>query len=216
MSPPAQRLQGLLHTLSPPPNQTPELIGTLSLGALAIPIHATTDPERLPHQLHPLDITDPTVASHLLWIAQKCVLGQVRRLGACRVCHERPHLTLTPSWMLPPPQDIFLYGPPGPFARRLALTYCSLVNRPFELVSLHRDVGESDLKQGRELRAGGRLEYVDSPAVRAAKSGAILVLDGIERCERGVLPILNNLLENREIVSFILLLLTGCVLCVLI
>lgn len=37
--------------------------------------------------------------------------------------------------------------------------------------------------------------------MRAAKLGHILVLDGIERCERGVLPILNNLLENREIVS---------------
>lgn len=68
------------------------------------------------------------------------------------------------------------------------------------VVSLHRDVGESELKQGREIRAGGQLVYVDSAACRAAKSGAILVLDGIERCERGVLPILNNLLENRSVV----------------
>lgn len=40
--------------------------------------------------------------------------------------------------------------------------------------------------------------YVDQAAVRAAIHGRILVLDGIEKAERNVLPILNNLLENRE------------------
>jgi len=34
--------------------------------------------------------------------------------------------------------------------------------------------------------------------VRAAIHGRILVLDGVEHTERNVLPILNNLLENRE------------------
>jgi midasin (ATPase involved in ribosome maturation) len=34
--------------------------------------------------------------------------------------------------------------------------------------------------------------------VRAAVEGRILVLEGIEKAERNVLPILNNLLENRE------------------
>ena len=35
-------------------------------------------------------------------------------------------------------------------------------------------------------------------AVRAALQGRILVLDGVEKAERNVLPVLNNLLENRE------------------
>lgn len=35
-------------------------------------------------------------------------------------------------------------------------------------------------------------------AVRAAVEGRILVLEGIEKAERNVLPVLNNLLENRE------------------
>ena len=35
-------------------------------------------------------------------------------------------------------------------------------------------------------------------AVRAAVHGRLLVLDGIEKAERNVLPVLNNLLENRE------------------
>ncbi len=35
-------------------------------------------------------------------------------------------------------------------------------------------------------------------AVRAAIDGRILILEGIEKAERNVLPVLNNLLENRE------------------
>jgi len=34
--------------------------------------------------------------------------------------------------------------------------------------------------------------------VRAATEGRILVLEGLEKAERNVLPVLNNLLENRE------------------
>ena len=35
-------------------------------------------------------------------------------------------------------------------------------------------------------------------AVRAAREGRVLVLEGIEKAERNVLPVLKNLLENRE------------------
>ena len=35
-------------------------------------------------------------------------------------------------------------------------------------------------------------------AVRAAVNGRVLILEGIEKAERNVLPVLNNLLENRE------------------
>jgi len=34
--------------------------------------------------------------------------------------------------------------------------------------------------------------------VKAALEGRVLVLEGIEKAERNVLPVLNNLLENRE------------------
>lgn len=34
--------------------------------------------------------------------------------------------------------------------------------------------------------------------MRAATQGRVLVLEGIEKVERNVLPVLNNLLENRE------------------
>lgn len=58
----------------------------------------------------------------------------------------------------------------------------------YEFISLHRDVGETELKQGRELRRGGNLSYVDSAAVRAAKHGRILIIEGIEKAERGIMP----------------------------
>jgi len=41
--------------------------------------------------------------------------------------------------------------------------------------------------------------YVNQAPVRAALNGRLLILDGIEKAERNVLPTLNNLLENREL-----------------
>ena len=34
--------------------------------------------------------------------------------------------------------------------------------------------------------------------MRAALQGRVLVLEGMEKAERNVLPVINNLLENRE------------------
>jgi hypothetical protein len=42
------------------------------------------------------------------------------------------------------------------------------------------------------------VHYVAQAAVRAALEGRVLVLEGVEKAERNVLPLLNNLLENRE------------------
>ncbi|KTF83224.1 hypothetical protein cypCar_00026056 [Cyprinus carpio] len=46
------------------------------------------------------------------------------------------------------------------------------------------------------LRRSVAMQYLC--AVRAATEGRILVLEGLEKAERNVLPVLNNLLENRE------------------
>ncbi|KAI0036975.1 AAA domain-containing protein [Vararia minispora EC-137] len=148
----------------------PQSIGTLRLGAISFDVPAAATPARLP-RVRPLDIADPGVQEDLHWMLQKYVLGQ----------------------------DVFLLGQPGPYARRLAMTFCSMINAEYEHVALHRDVGETELKQGREIRDGGQLLYVDSAAVRAVKHGRILILEGIEKAERGIMPLLNNLLENREL-----------------
>lgn len=59
----------------------------------------------------------------------------------------------------------------------------------YEYIALHRDVGETELKQARELRHGGNLVYADSAAVRAVKHGRILIIEGIEKAERGIMPV---------------------------
>ncbi|CAB3401465.1 unnamed protein product [Caenorhabditis bovis] len=94
-------------------------------------------------------------------------------------------------------QDVFLLGTPGKLRLELVLRYLELTNREFEYLSITRDTTEADIKQRREIRNGTAF-YTDLCAVRAALSGRVLVIDGVERAERNVLPILNNLLENRE------------------
>lgn len=116
-----------------------------------------------------LENTTQTTLHHLRWMLQKDLLGQ----------------------------DIFLLGPPGPSRRLLALQYLELTKRELEYVALSRDTTEADLKQRREI-IGGTAQYFDQSAVRAATEGRVLVLEGIEKAERNVLPVLNNLLENRE------------------
>ncbi|KAE8209026.1 hypothetical protein CF327_g6940 [Tilletia walkeri] len=157
---------------APPPAGSPqEQLGTLKLGPdVRIPIFQPQDYSRLPQQRLLLPLNDPIVQEHLAWLGKKWVLNQ----------------------------DIFLLSSPGPYPRRLALTFAALLQLPFEIVTLHRDVGE-ELLQSRNLQAGGSLVYLDGPVTRAMKNGSILILEGIERAERNVLPMLNNVLENREV-----------------
>ncbi|CAG7731785.1 unnamed protein product [Allacma fusca] len=104
------------------------------------------------------------------------------------------------QWMLKKDllgQDMFLIGPPGPMKRRLAMAFAELTKREIEYVCLSRDTTESDLKQRREV-LGKTASYIDQSAVNAATNGRLLIIEGIEKAERNVLPLLNNLLENRE------------------
>ncbi|XP_028166963.1 von Willebrand factor A domain-containing protein 8-like [Ostrinia furnacalis] len=94
-------------------------------------------------------------------------------------------------------QDMFLLGRPGPTRRKIALQYLELTQRELEYVALSRDTTEADLKQRREIQSS-TAKYFDQSAVRAAVEGRVLVIEGIEKAERNVLPVLNNLLENRE------------------
>ncbi|KAJ7616381.1 AAA domain-containing protein [Mycena polygramma] len=167
-STPKRRLAHILDALAPPT----ETVGTLTLGDITYEVPASNHPSRLPHSRAQdlLDVEDAVNLDNLHFMLQKYLLGQ----------------------------DIFLVSQPGPYARRLALTFASIINSEYEYIALHRDVGETELKQGREIRSGGNLVYVDSPAVNAVKHGRILILEGIEKAERGIMPVLNNLLENRE------------------
>jgi von Willebrand factor A domain-containing protein 8 len=111
-------------------------------------------------------------------------------------------------------QDMLLIGPPGAgecYRRRLVLAYAEMTQKPIEILTISGDITESDLKQRRELvqtmttttiegksTSTTSVQFVDQAPVRAAKHGRLLLLDGLEKAERNVLPTLNNLLENRE------------------
>ena len=94
-------------------------------------------------------------------------------------------------------QDVLLLGPPGPLRRDLVRLYASLLQREVEFLPISRDTTASDLKQRREIQ-NGTAYYEDQCVVRAAIHGRILLLDGLEKAERNVLPVINNLMENRE------------------
>ncbi|KAG5321336.1 VWA8 protein, partial [Acromyrmex heyeri] len=104
------------------------------------------------------------------------------------------------KWMLQKDvlrQDMFLMGGPGIRRRELALAFLELTGRELEFIALTRDTTEADLKQRREIKSGTAY-YHDQSAVRAATNGRVLLIEGVEKAERNVLPVLNNLLENRE------------------
>ncbi|KAK0046521.1 E3 ubiquitin-protein ligase RNF14 [Biomphalaria pfeifferi] len=140
----------------------------VTIGDVSKIIQEAKHPELVPRKYLKAHPSQSTLR-HLRWIMQKDALGQ----------------------------DVFLIGPPGPLRRQIAMMYLQLTKRELEYVALSRDTTESDLKQRREIESG-TASYIDQCAVRAALEGRILVLEGIEKVERNVLPVLNNLLENRE------------------
>ncbi|KAF9969381.1 von Willebrand factor A domain-containing protein 8, partial [Actinomortierella ambigua] len=143
--------------------------GEVRIGDVTVAVSPALNPEYVPSYDQPLFEDSQEVLRHLRWMMQKDKLRQ----------------------------DMFLIGPPGHLRRSIALKFAELTNREVEYVPLSKDVTESDLKQRREI-VGGTAFYVDQACVRAATEGRILILDGIEKAERNVLPVLNNLLENRE------------------
>jgi MoxR-like ATPase len=99
-------------------------------------------------------------------------------------------------------QDFCLVGADAWWRRQLVMAYAELIQRPIQVVSITSDLTESDLKQRRELSKApnGRVEltFTNAPPVQAAIEGHLLLLDGLERASRNVLPTLNNLLEHRS------------------
>ncbi|KAG0140334.1 hypothetical protein CROQUDRAFT_674710 [Cronartium quercuum f. sp. fusiforme G11] len=154
------------------------LIGHLSIADVTLPIYQPINsPGRYPEPLSTHLLNNAFTLAHLRWLAQKSLLGQ----------------------------DVYLLEPTPscPFTKRLALGFCALAKKEYEYLNIHSDLTEGDLKQARELirskdGTSSKLKFVDSAIVRAAKLGRVLILDGIHLAERGILPLLNNLLENRE------------------
>ena len=155
--------------------------GSITIGDVTIPSgpRGSGRPDlvpKLPSRLTQLDEVHtslpPCHFSHLRWMIQKDLALQ---------------------------QDFLLLGTPelARERRHLILLYAALLDREVEYISLSKDTSEADLKQRKEVTNRGTV-YVNQAPVRAAINGRLLILDGLEKAERNVLPTLNNLLENRE------------------
>lgn len=89
----------LQHVLS---SLTPaaEPIGTLKVGDISYDVPNASTPARLPHSEDTiLNLSDAVNLENVRFLLQKYLLGQ----------------------------DVFLVGQPGPYARRLAMTFCRYV-----------------------------------------------------------------------------------------
>lgn len=114
-------------------------------------------------------------------------------LRAVPFADSQPALT-TIQWLMKKQalrQDAMLLGSHPAALRQLVFRFAELAEREVEVVSISRDTTESDLKQRRELR-GGHVDYVNQPVVEAALHGRLLVLEGLEKAERNLLPIINK------------------------
>ena len=168
---------------APTSNPVPDEDGTwaggrVSIGGITLPIRAElAAPELVPWVGGDMSAPPPELGSQgslgaLRWLMTQLALGQ----------------------------DMMLLTDPGPRARRLGEWLCALLGREAEYVGITRDTTESDLKQRREIRRG-TVVYEAAPPLRAALHGRVLLLEGVEKAERNVLPLLNNLLENREVLG---------------
>ena len=136
-------------------------------------------PDLVP-SLHNYAYLSPCQSNHLRWMLQKDL-----------ILH----------------QDFLLVGPPSLARdrRHLLMLYAALVEREVEYMALSRDTSDGDLKQRKEVASTSTASttstsfYSHQAPVRAALYGRLLILDGLEKAERNVLPTLNNLLENREL-----------------
>ena len=146
----------------------------VSLGGIALPARAVPSSPHLVPWVGALNGTPPGLGSQsslstLRWLVMQLQLGQ----------------------------DSLILADPSARPRRLVHWLCALLGRECESVAITRDTTESDLKQRREMR-GGTVVHEAAPPLRAALHGRVLLLEGVEKAERNVLPLLNNLLENRE------------------
>eukprot|EP00301_Raphidiophrys_heterophryoidea_P006912 c12743_g1_i1.p1 GENE.c12743_g1_i1~~c12743_g1_i1.p1 ORF type:complete len:1447 (+),score=378.72 c12743_g1_i1:119-4342(+) len=142
---------------------------SVNVAGVSMDVQNPKHPELVPFVSDSIDVHSQDVLGVIRWMMQKASIGQ----------------------------DMFLVSYPGPHARRIAMLFCQILGREAEYVCLSRDTGESELKQRREI-IDGTVVHVNQSVVDAALNGRVLILDGIERAERNVLPLLNNLLENRE------------------
>ncbi|KAI9029241.1 AAA domain-containing protein [Hyaloraphidium curvatum] len=176
---------------------------TLRIGDTSLPVHgAGSAPERVPRDVS-VDLGRSDVRAHLAWMAKKEALAQdmfllgppgpLRRHLALAFCalarREAEYVVLH--------RDT---SAESDLKQRREITRDER-NRPAVVDNDPAVPGAPPPDAFEEAHGGIRLkaEWVDAAAVTAAIEGRVLILEGVEKCELNVLPVLNNLLENREV-----------------
>ena len=185
--------------------------GSVRIGDVAVPLLEAKRPELIgspaPSRGSPYQDTDSGLEV-IRRTHSSAVAMLSRPTPASRVTRPPSAARQTLQWLMKKlllRQDVYLLGSHPAYLRQIAFRFSELCQREVEYVSISRDTTESDLKQRREIcrdpgtpAAGPSVRYVDQPVVQAALHGRILVLEGLEKAERNLLPVINNLLENRE------------------
>lgn len=109
--------------------------------------------------------------------------------------HMRLLEAMLEGWALG--DHVLLIGNQGVGKNKLADRFLQLMNRGREYLQLHRDSTVASLTL-RPVLQGGRLAFEDSPLVAAAVSGAVLVLDEVDKAPVEVVAALRTLLADGE------------------
>eukprot|EP00854_Cymbomonas_tetramitiformis_P001380 gene1380-1983_t len=99
------------------------------------------------------------------------------------------------GWVLG--EHLLLIGNQGVGKNKLADRFLQLLHRGREYLQLHRDTTVPSLTV-RPCIIDGQLVYEDSPLVSAARSGAVLMLDEVDKAPLEVVAVLRTLLVDGE------------------
>ena len=81
---------------------------------------------------------------------------------------------------------------------KLADRFLELLQREREYIQLHRDTTIQQLTASPALK-DGKLEYEDSPLVKACLAGHVLIIDEADKAPTHVTAVLRSLLESGHI-----------------
>ena len=114
--------------------------------------------------------------------------------------YENPRQTQTLMEMLKDfaiGEHLLLIGNQGVGKNKLADKFLQMLRLPREYIQLHRDTTVSQLTTQPSIVAGN-VVFNDSPLVRAAKEGYVLVIDEADKAPTHVTALLKGLAEDRE------------------
>ena len=188
-----------------PPQVRAALEQVLSDNDIHGPVDANRDGSRSSDdQLTIVSETDAITGDDYLCIGTKRIkLDKIPRaplLIPQLLFYENPRQTRTLMEMLndwSTGEHLLLIGNQGVGKNKLADYFLKLLRLPREYIQLHRDTTTSQLTTQPSV-VEGQLLFEDSPLVRAAREGYVLMIDEADKAPTHVTALLKGLAEDRE------------------